>query len=561
MKGKSNKSCSKPNNSRRNTDGLRKDTRQQNRSNGSTRNQRRAAEVEDTVVAMSKENDYGWHSKFPFYAKDAASFPFATPLGGVLSTTNGDKIITPGVLCLRFIPTIGYSADSTSAVNRSASRFRSYLRSVQKASADYDAQDIMIQLMAVDSLLCFHEMCVRAYETINLWTPTNNYYPEALLIASGISPSIRFQAEQFRGFINELGINLTKFVMPKNFDINYRHQWMTEGYYLDGNTDRAQTYMFTPAGFWKYDNTATTGSQLVWVPMNESNSTADLTTLISIATQLLNALSNDDDVDTINGDLFAAYGREGLKPIQEVRELQVIQPKYDPVVLSMIENATITGGFAPGYTPLIYQDPTVNGKGLLFTPTFAGNNIGDANKYCLNATGANMGALINMHLDHPSPEAVMEATRWIVCNSSDSQISQVDGRYSPNIFGSDVISKMAIFYYNPDVLTNGVQKLEFSSNTVPWTVDPDNTFWAPPSSLLIFLSMIQNFDWAPMLYLAQVSGTGTAAKVNIRSIFGDIDNITAASSQQINWIHEASLLSLFDVPEFAGRIERAGNSV
>lgn len=553
------KNCSNYNKKELKNDGLKRDKMKQNK-RSSTRSQRQAAEIENNAVKMSQENDYGWHSKFPFFSKDASTFPFATPLGGALQTVTGDKITVPGVMCLRFIPTIGYSADKTSAVNRSASRFKSYLRSVQKASADYDSADIMIQLMAVDSLLTFHEMCVRAYETVNLWTPTNRYYPEALLLAAGIDPSIRFEAEQFRGFINQLGINLTKFVMPNNFDINFRHQWMTEGYYLDGNTNRAQTYMFAPEGFWIYDNTAATGSQLNWVKMNDSTNAAKLPDLIALATSMLNALSNDDDVDTINGDLFAAYGQSGLKPIQEVKELQTIIPKYDPVVLSMIENATLTGGFDPSYTPIIYQDPSVNGNGLLFTPTFAGNPIGNINKYCLNATGTQPGAVLNMHLDHPSPEAVMEATRWMVCSSQQIYANTTAGTYSPDIFGSDVVTTMNIYYYNPENLASGVQRLRYYSNTIPGSLDESQSFlnW---TSVIQLLAMVQNFDWAPFLYLTNQTGTGSTVTPNILSILGDVDNITAVSAQQLNWIHEASLLSLFDVPEFAGRIERSGNSV
>lgn len=535
--------------------GLKKDTRRNTRNN-SSKKERQAQEVENTSVKMSKENDYGWHSKFPSFSRDAASLPFATPLGDGVHLSNNDIAPVPGVMSLRFIPTVGYSSDQKSAINRSASRFRSYLRSVQKASADYDSADIMIILLAVDSLLTFHEMCCKAYRVINLWSPTNKYWPDAILLSMGIDPSIRFQAAEFRGFINQLGINLTRFVMPANFDLNYRHQWMTEGLYLDSNTEKAQTYSFTPAGFWVYSNTGSNGSELTWLPMNKSNNAAKLNDLITMATTMLNALSNDDDVDIINGDLFAAYGREGIKPITQLNDLEVLIPKYDPVVLSMIENATICGGFAPGYTPKITQDASVNGKGLIFTPTFVGTDIGNNEGNFANAVGSTTNVLLNMHIPSPSPEAVMEATRWTVCSSVTAQVSSVDGRFSPDIFGSDVIADLEIFYFS--ATTSGIQKITMTGNSIPTTLSDQQSVWTY-DTMLMFVSFLQCFDWAPLFYLTNYNGS--AKLTDIYSVFGDLDNVTAAYPWQLNMIHEASLLSLFDVPEFAGRIERAGNQI
>lgn len=537
--------------------GFVKNSKPMNKRN-STKNERRRKEVVDTVE-KSQENDYSWHSKFASFSRDAGTLPFATPLGNSLRI-NEDKVYTPGVMALRFAPTIGYSADQRSAINRSADRFKTYLRSVQKASADYDASDIMIVELAVDSLLMLHRHLIRAYKSANLYSPTNRYYPEALLIAMGFQPTIRNEMSRLRGFINQLGINLTRFVMPANFDINQRHKWMVEGLYLDGNTDKAQTYLFVPAGFWKYDSTASSGGSLVWVSGPSATQGWELDQWIATATELLNALSNDDDVNTINGDLYSAYGQSGIAPIPVVNDLDMLLPVYDPVVLSQIENCTIVGGWAPGYVPIITQDASVNGKGLLFTPTFMGNSsmriyssptAAADSGICANAAVCNSGAVVNMHIQSPSPEAIMEATRLVVAVDQPlPNPTAVSGQFTPTIFGSDVIFSVGIAYFN---WLEQLSVYEISTQTVPYRqYIPDGVVQNVVTDVW---AMTAAFDWCPMFYNTTIGDSGS---VDINQIMADIDNIAWIPSWQINMLHEASLLSLFEVPEFEGRLARAG---
>lgn len=519
----------------------------------STKSERRAKEAEDTVAKMSKENPYEWHSKFKTFSDDAANFPFATPLARSLGFGD-DRIVTPGVMEIRFIPTIGYSADQRSPINRSASRFRTYLRSVQKASADYDSADIMIILMAVDSLLMFHQMCTRAYDVCQLYTPVNKYYPDSLLLAMGIDPSIKYDLSRFRLFINQLGINLTRFIMPDNFDINYRHQWMCEGLYLDADNERAQTYLFVPEGFWQYSNTGATGSKLIWKSWFKSPNTTDLDGIIQFATSMLNALSNDDDVDIINGDLYSAYGSAGTKGIKQVADLETVIPVYDPVVLSMIENATLVGGFSPTYTPEITQDPSVNGNGLIFQPTFAGNTTfayaKDAANYFpnvfFNRAGA-PGLVMNMHLTSPSSEAVMEASRLMVCSTTaGGPASTAGAEFSPDVFGSDVACSMNIWYYS--TISGNLVSYRIGTNGVPRTMGEAGGL---TPNLTQMFGFVMPFDWAPFLWGYTLNNNN---QVNIEEALGDLDNATFIAASQLNNVHEASLLSLFDVPEFAGKV-------
>lgn len=538
--------------------GFCKDSKKMTRRN-STKGERRAKEIVDTAE-KSQENDYSWHSKFKQFSNDAGSIQFATPLGNCLRMGT-DKIYTPGVMAISFAPTIGYSADQRSPINRSADRFKTYLRSVQKASADYDAADIMIIEMAVDSLLTLHRHLIRAYKVANLYSAVNQYYPDALLISMGFNPNIKNQMSEFRGFINQLGINLTRFVMPANFDINQRHKWMVEGIYLDSNTSKAQTYLFVPAGFWKYSATTdTNGSSLVWQSTPTTGNQWTLAQWIQLATSMLNALSNDDDVNTINGDLYAAYGQAGIAPIPVVNDMDMVLPVYDPIVLSQIENATLVGGWDASYTPKITQDSAVNGKGLLFTPTFLGNSsmrfyssptAGADTGICVNAAVAQAGAILNMHIESPSPEAIMEATRLTVAVDTPlPKPNAVSGQFSPTIFGSDVVFAANVIYMGQ---TGSILTYSITTQTVPQVqFIPDGVVQNRVTDVWAYT---EAFDWCPLFYQTVLDSSGYP---NVLQVLGDIDNITFVPAWQLNMLHEASLLSLFEVPEFDGRLARAG---
>lgn len=51
------------------------------------KNYRRNREIKDTVdrEIQSETNPYSWYSDFPDYAKDAATIPFAQPVGTVFN--------------------------------------------------------------------------------------------------------------------------------------------------------------------------------------------------------------------------------------------------------------------------------------------------------------------------------------------------------------------------------------------------------------------------------------------------------------------------------------------
>lgn len=518
----------------------------------STKNQRRDEEIDGTAgrMAQSPSNPYSWYANFPHYASDVANLAFGTPVGQPIRVFNQDFVAAAGIMTLHYTPTIGWSDGLTSPINRQAVRFQTYLRSVQRAAASYDAADTIMYLMAIDSLYAYWAYLRRAYGVAQLFTPTNKYLPRRLLQAMGIDPSICENLADFRAYINRFALNIGRFAMPKGFDITDRHMWMNTGIYLDSSTTRAQIYLFMPAVFYKYDNTVTTGSKLQgqqFASFEAMPVLRDLHSLVTFGESLLAAIDNDDDTMNISGDLYRAYGPGGLRQVEETPANYAIAPVYDQTVLSQIENATLVGSWKSEQMdslemPSITQDPSINSGAVRFTGwvlTYATANANYTKRYGNVATHYPTH-FMNMHMDSPTPEAVMEATRLLASTYNSAPIiSNGNSRQVVAPCGSEVINYVTICTTSPDNPA-AVKFLFYNTNTV-WLSEDG----APVSANAFeLLALVQQFDWCPMLYIAKAKADATA---DVLQVAADVDNFTAITEAQLNNIHEAALLSLLDI--------------
>lgn len=368
------------------------------------KSQRRDEEIADTAAAMSRSNPISFYTKFSQFAEDAGRIAFSRPLGAVhpmdIRGFSSQMVAEAGVMRIAFAPTVGVSSDFTSPLNRSSINFYARLRSTQKAFGDYDHQDLTMMMLAIDSAIMYHALGRRIYGTLMDMTPTNRYYPRAIIGAAGLSfPNSQKNIQDFRAFLNEFALQIEQYALPDNIALFARHSWMCEGLYVDSETTRAQTYMFVPTGFWKYNGTSDTGSQLDWVTYLNPGATAvtqyTIDEFMEIGRSLINAMSNDADFAVMAGDLYAYYGGSVLK-LPYIEEKYTILPTYDKTVLSQIENAKICGPWASGYTPVISQNPTVNSGAIIFQP---------AVQCSTSALVTNVR--MNMHTDSPTPAEVM----------------------------------------------------------------------------------------------------------------------------------------------------------
>lgn len=501
-----------------------------------SRNQRRAANVANDAAAMSRSNPLSYYNKYDTFVTDAATLPFAQPVGAVNSVVDyvedyqsGDgeaSYITPGVCVLYFVPSIGVSKDFSSPINRSSIRFYTYLRSNQKASATYDHQDVTMMEIALDSCYMFHGLCSKLYAIINQFTPVNEYYSRATVLSCGGNfDDLRSNLQDFRAYINAFAYSLGQYALPKDITLFDRHRWMVEGQYTDSDSTKAQTYMFVPAGFWKYDNTVPTGSQCTWVEYQGTNYTGStnptlytFAQLKSLGDSLLNAISNEEDFAVISGDIYNFYGGDTYK-LPYIDENYSILPAYDKTVLSQIENAVICP--IDSTSLVISQQANVNTGAIIFRPKL---------NWDVSVSGVSE---MNFHWDKPTPADVIEASRLL------SVIDISAGVYGIEACGTEIVCGMRIFSRNPASMA--FRAMNYATNVL--NVQNADTV-STVSNVLQRVVLLAQFDWAPQLRLWAVPATG--APILLGTTW-DVDNFDSIPRGYLSNIHLGCLLSLFKV--------------
>lgn len=487
---------------------------------------------QDTTF-KSRSNPVSYYTKFNTFAQDAANLPFSMPVGAAIplhfkvhDREYDSTLYVPGIMRLAFMPTVGISKDFTSPINRSSVRFYTYMRSNQKASASYDHQDITMMMMAMDSCYMFHAMCRRLYGIVRDFSPVNLYYAKALVAACGCNYNdLCDHLQDFRAWINQYAYNLGQYAMPKGMTFFERHQWMAEGIYVDSHTEKAQTYIFVPDGFWKYDNTVATGSQCVYVPYLERGldgvKSYTVQELMDFGDSLLNAISNEADFAVISGDIYNFYGGDTYQ-LPYVNEDYQVLPTYDEVVLSQIENASIVG-MVKQDGQVISQNPAVNQGAIIFEP-----KLTLAEYYSLPS-------MINLHKDHPTSDDVIEATRLLTVRNSAGAIDTC---------GTEIVVEVKIMSRNPK--TGGFRFNPLSSNVdhiIKGITEPKTE-----TSLLIDSFLLSQFKCAPQLMVThEETLSDQTVQYDILGSTWDFDNVQTVATNYIENINLACLLSQFEV--------------
>jgi len=444
---------------------------------------------------ISEPNDPNWYAASAQLLTDVASLPYSNVVGVPFefhySHDDPGKIMIPGIMTLEYTPTIGVSTSSTSPINTAARNVYTYVRHVNSGHTNYDAPDLMMYLMAMDSLYTWHAFLRRAYGIMSLYTPRNRYYPKSLVNAMHIdSDNIMDNMAQFRTTINTLAVKLGALVVPASMSYTARHIWMTSNFYMDGTTAKAQTYMMVPVTFWKYEevyeSSTYTGCRLVPISTYQLNGETDtprmtLATIQSITNQLLNAVLGSEDMAIMSGDILKAY-KGNIVIIPPTEENYTVLPQYSEEVLSQITNSQAVGFLISGANNYVTQNPSINEGAILFDPTFSYSVTGDPYH-------ANSFRMINMHKDEITPADNMVATRLLPCQLGSPTEDGSGTKLSA--CGSEVVNAYVFYTISADPENPDLMRKTFQNYIT------DKRATSEARDLAFILS---KFDWAPALY-------------------------------------------------------------
>lgn len=557
-----------------------------NKSKGKTK-------FEDASDFRRMANDPQWYFKDKSTLNAVASFSYSTPIGSDLLPTevydltdldvmSSMNCTIPGLMAIRVGLTPGIASNAQDPLNLAAQNVYSFVRYKNSGAKNYDTPDLMLYLLAMDSIYSCWTWLKRIYGYTSTYSQLNKYKPMAYAAADHVDLSdIYAHLADFRAYINMTADRISAFCVPATMTYMVRHSWLFTNIFTDQDIKKPQEYIYVPAWFYQYDEMSSSkGGQLIPLDVCYDYASKPLYTFASLRIlmdSLIEAVMYAEDIGIMSGDILKAYEQSGLFKLSGIDADYKIDSMYDRRALSQIENANtwfcrwslsnakIENSGIPLKVFSITQDPDTNF--LKFRPTYTTTNTAS-----YPYRNCPIGAYLNFHWDDPSPEDVIEATRlmWSGEVAGDGQT------WTLTSVGSEMVTdiKMYVFCQQTEFLQpyvrNAPLKLQevpfttdekYSGSTVAWTPVPavgigltDPEWVARLQALMTTIWTWMAFDWAPMLRLG-VGIKGVTIDPNYPDAitldlpyFREWANYTTLGNPNITAINTLAILSEFNVP-------------
>lgn len=529
-------------------------------------------------------NDVSWYTKNPQLLKDSASLSFFNPLGNAypLKYYNLESIGyqdsaysngIPGILALHLAPTIGISTGPASSANVAARNIYSYVRHANSGHANYEAPDLFMYLMAVSSAYSYFAHLCRAYGVLRYYNQKNKYLPTSMITALGFAgPNDVTNIATLRQRINYLGVKLRSLYVPNTMSYFIRQMWCYTGVYKDAAADKAQLYVYVPEYVFKWSSTGSrygTSLEPYWLYADNGLPQWTLAESCDILNGLLDALLSDEDAGIMGGDLLKAYGQDKMFQLRELSEDYIVEPAFSEEVLNQIHNASIMGmnprccrgtevtdegGVKFGSDFKVTQDPDTGY--IKFNPVwyvdasqstskgFAMEDIASGVPFALAKE-----QYLDLSYDDATPERIMVASRLTTCavitNKQGATMDKDNYVMGITGCGSEIVTRAQLFSVdnggNTTITT--LEGIDVSS-----TMYFNSAATVPVSSannLMNTLNMLGYFAMAPRVHTGMINDS---RRLFSTGVCGDLYNFTTVNFQDINRMHDAAVLSEFDVP-------------
>lgn len=577
-------------------DSVRKDTNPRN----AFSNQQRLEESVDMrgakriAAPRDRANDPAWYSSAVDLRSSYFSYPFNAPLGRPFQSGDHylDDSSVPGVMAYYYVPTVGVATSATSAINVAAQRIYSYVRYENSGHANYDPTDLMIYILAMDSLEMYAMFLQRLYGMLLKYTPVNWYAPEAMIKAQFVNPTdLAKHIPDLYGYIKLFVAKVSALSVPASVSYNARHAWLTSRLWVDSkDSSKAQTYMFVPQSYLKFGLDSTGAGQLVQTRLFDvagyigDVNDDDLLTfdqLVAFGNALLEPVISQEDFGIMSGDILKAY-KGNVRSITMIPQDYVVPFDYSEEVMSQIENATVWSGAVNVNVTQVNPTPGVKAAYLQSQPsvemfwyvidslsTQQTNGLANAMRTVM-ASGYSYqySKMLNFHHDNPSPDEVAVATRLMtqcIELSAATPVQRTSG-YTTWVLqnrlyecGSEIIVGARMFF---NVASSDNSSLVLKAYDVP-TVLPISikltssftaqTAMAAPAFIADRVEQLATFDWHHGVYLPIVTyniaaDPGAFSTHPADGIAIDADMFTWVDGVNVANMHRAALLNELWIP-------------
>jgi len=464
---------------------------------------------------------------------------FVNVLGNKFNPTSlpayGGEEALPGIMTLDIVPTVGRSANINSGVNLAAKDTFTGIRRQNMGTIPYDPADVMLYMLAIDSILSIMAHIRRAFRVVGNFDWKNRYTSDALLWAMGFIPdTLRSGYGDFVARYDLIVTKAQRLVYLRDFPLLNDHAMLFSEVYRDTEDERAQFYVPRPSGYYQMTLLPENPKQVLefidLIPMYDNVGGLGMISWLNYVEGMINNIAYVNTYSNIAGQIEKAFGpNTATLPLSG--DLNPLEPLYDKSFGWILQNSTPIA-LERGESMRIYESLAQD------------NNLGALiSKPKYSSTIPEYEAMLYTNHDTLSSDEVFQASRWKVCRTSEVEdpmgLKEV-------VIGTDVLERCVMFFYDytsgypyfqkkivPNILTI------FGSAAVGSIVPYEDVV-----EQLSVVGMLTNFKWYPYLNIVGKMDPMSEVK-NYVSVFGNVDNYNKISHNQIELLQDVRQLESF----------------
>lgn len=528
-----------------------------------------------------RTNSVNWYAPTERILADTATIPFNHSIGNVFNDSISNVRLVnaiPGIMEVKYLPTIGVSTDYSSPINIAAKNIYSTIRHSISGTRKYDASDVMTYLLPITSIFNYWAWCCRLYGIHKYFVLRNRYVPEGIFRAMHVDyDDFVNNLADFRAKLNQIAFRLSNYKLPKDIPLIERQMLLNEAIFADGMSDLDQIYFYNSIGHYKYQPAMVdTGGSCQLIPsiteLFTYNKPAKVSDLVAYFDKLFFDINTDNDFDKIGADIETAYSDGSLMHIAELTEDYQIAPIYSLEMNEQLNNADIlpikpfpkditTKGFTRKTATVFDIVQDVNANILYHDPA----TWLEATNDWTESFDLPTLRLLNTKVSDPNPSIIMAATRLKVAIDEHGRIMGC---------GSEIVTGITVHNMSQELDTKGKwfslpQEWSLKSNMVYtisgsfkplYSKDTDSGEVSDLMTLKYLLEYFSKWEYAPMVYTYDVNPELDADETIVdfkrknkeaRGRFTTLQNLanfTPISNFKLSDLHSVAIMGEFNIP-------------
>nr|AVA30677.1 capsid protein [Picobirnavirus sp.] len=317
----------------------------------------------------SHGQDPSWYASNDLMLRDMATFSFSLPVGARIDAIeDGATVAAPGLMAIRYLPSLGLQNKTNSALARAAQQFYTYVQQHYTAvNSSYESADLLAYMLAVSNICTWITIGKRAYGCMKKFSHYNKYLAKSLVNACGFNyEDLKDGQADFRTNLNTYIEEVRRsFNIPADLNWTKRSQFISKNVFTDGLGKKFQMFVFQPTHFFIFDATAASGSALA---LRSAQPTMTRQMYFAYLEQMVSALRADTDVARMSGDILRAYGQSSVLTFELLDENYETDILYSQEVVDQLHNAEFIAADvfapipgAPAVDTIYFQTSTTSG--------------------------------------------------------------------------------------------------------------------------------------------------------------------------------------------------------